>query len=366
VTGVVRFELEHLALSEERRLDVRGRWRGVRPGRFARPCMSVQTGGRRLRLRAESSGLDGETWWASFVWPDPAPDVAEIEVGNVVVDVPMARLANSSARPATLPVRRAASGSSTVERPQTQPPLDAVPTDTRAEAAELAARKAREQAHAAEVALEEMRTRAEAAEAAQKALSARAEAAEAGLEERREAQQTLLARAEEAERVARQEAERAEAAERGSRDAQKAARVAAKQAEKAERHATKQAEKAERDAAKRAEQAQRDAARQVERAEKTASAEHAAREAAEQAAREAAERHAAEVAEPLAHTAIARDRAARAAARAPRRAHAMRVGAVEPLHPAHGGARLWAVRVAAGLLTAGLLLAFALTLGMCA
>ena len=105
MSGPVRFELERLTLSDdERELEIAGRWRGVRPGRFARPHLTVD-GGR--RLRATGSGIDGETWWARFEWPEPPPSTAEIEAGNVVVTLPPARIAQPvAARPATLPARR--------------------------------------------------------------------------------------------------------------------------------------------------------------------------------------------------------------------------------------------------------------------
>jgi hypothetical protein len=126
----VRFELERLVLTDERELEISGRWRGVRPARFSRPHLSAD--GR--RLRATGSGIDGDTWWARFPWPDPPPSTADIEAGNVVVSLPLAKLAAATSRPASLPARRAESSPS----PEAPSPTD--PENLRAQlAAEAAA-----------------------------------------------------------------------------------------------------------------------------------------------------------------------------------------------------------------------------------
>jgi hypothetical protein len=287
VSGPVRFELERLTLSDERELEIAGRWRGVRPGRFARPHLTVD-GGR--RLRATGSGIDGETWWARFQWPEPPPSTAEIEAGNVVVALPPARIAQpAAARPATLPARRT----------ELEPPA---PDETGALREQLTESEARARRLASEIDTlhEEFAAAADETNELREQFAAQAQAL-------REQVQEL-----EAERDALRE--QLAAAEQRAGQAERLAETAEQRAGKAE----KRADKAER--------------------------------LAETAKRRADERPVAARPRPQPH-----------------HHHPSHTSLPpEPHHPMAGGDRQWIARGVAALLTAGLLFALALTLGMCA
>jgi hypothetical protein len=91
------FEIERFEWTGEDRLEVTGRWFGVRGLRFIRPTLHVRLGERRRRLIAL---LDDKPWppdaegpWvASFTWEGPHDGVtaARLEVApDVVLDLPM-------------------------------------------------------------------------------------------------------------------------------------------------------------------------------------------------------------------------------------------------------------------------------------
>jgi len=89
------FELERFQWSEDDRLEVEGRWFGVRGRRFVRPMLTVQVAGRRRRLLAllehkPWTADEGESWIAAFPWEGTHDDVGEgeLEVGALTVDLP--------------------------------------------------------------------------------------------------------------------------------------------------------------------------------------------------------------------------------------------------------------------------------------
>jgi hypothetical protein len=89
------FELERFQWSDPDRLEVEGRWFGVRGRRFVRPVLTVQVAGRRRRLLAllehkPWNADEGETWIAAFPWDGSHDDVGdgELEVGALTVDLP--------------------------------------------------------------------------------------------------------------------------------------------------------------------------------------------------------------------------------------------------------------------------------------
>ena len=89
------FELERFQWSAPDRLEVEGRWFGVRGRRFVRPVLTVQVRGRRTRLLASLehkpwTADEGESWLAAFPWQGSHDDVgeAELEVGALTVDLP--------------------------------------------------------------------------------------------------------------------------------------------------------------------------------------------------------------------------------------------------------------------------------------
>jgi hypothetical protein len=93
----VDFELERFERTREDRIEISGRWYGLRGRRFVRPVLNLHTvGGSRRRAIAllehkPWAADDGETWLAAFAWPPGAGDIegAELEVGpGLVVDLP--------------------------------------------------------------------------------------------------------------------------------------------------------------------------------------------------------------------------------------------------------------------------------------
>ncbi len=93
----VDFELERFERTGPDRIEIAGRWYGLRGRRFVRPVLNLQMGGgsrrRAIALLEHKpwAADDGETWVAAFAWPPGAGEVegAELEVGpGLVVDLP--------------------------------------------------------------------------------------------------------------------------------------------------------------------------------------------------------------------------------------------------------------------------------------
>jgi hypothetical protein len=93
----VDFELERFERTSEDRIEISGRWYGLRGRRFVRPVLNLHTGGgsrrRAIALLEHKpwAADDGETWLAAFAWPQGAGEVegAELEVGpGLIVDLP--------------------------------------------------------------------------------------------------------------------------------------------------------------------------------------------------------------------------------------------------------------------------------------
>ncbi len=93
----VDFELERFVFSDPGRIEIAGRWFGLRGRRFVRPVLILTTtSGTRRRAIAllehkPWAAADGETWVAAFTWPEGSGDVerAELEVGpGMMVELP--------------------------------------------------------------------------------------------------------------------------------------------------------------------------------------------------------------------------------------------------------------------------------------
>src|SRR4051794_41254560 len=83
----VTFEVERFEWAADDRLELEGRWFGLRGRRFIRPTLDVQVDGEPRRLLALMehkpwAALDGEDWQAAFAWEGERGDIAaELAVG---------------------------------------------------------------------------------------------------------------------------------------------------------------------------------------------------------------------------------------------------------------------------------------------
>jgi hypothetical protein len=93
----VDFELQRFEFSGAGRIEIAGRWFGLRGRRFVRPVLNLTMagGGRRRAIALLEhkpwAADDGQTWLAAFAWPEGAGDVerAELEVGpGLMVELP--------------------------------------------------------------------------------------------------------------------------------------------------------------------------------------------------------------------------------------------------------------------------------------
>jgi hypothetical protein len=84
-TDRIFFELDQFQLADDARLEVRGRWFGVRGRRFVRPTLMLQADGARHRALADLEhkpwlAEDGEPWEASFSCEVDGAEVREAEL----------------------------------------------------------------------------------------------------------------------------------------------------------------------------------------------------------------------------------------------------------------------------------------------
>ncbi len=118
----VSFELERFEWTADDRLEVLGRWNGLR-GRPRRPALTVDSGGRRHRL--PGTLVSDDPWRATFPWDGGEVMGAELEMGRtLVVELPPPRRRR----------RRTASGAEAELRAQVEE-LRAMVADLRAERA---------------------------------------------------------------------------------------------------------------------------------------------------------------------------------------------------------------------------------------
>ncbi len=81
----VAFQLDRLEQTGEDRLEITGRWYGVRGLRFVRPALTVQTtdGERNVLALLEHkpwAAEEGEDWVAAFPWQGASPDPGQTEL----------------------------------------------------------------------------------------------------------------------------------------------------------------------------------------------------------------------------------------------------------------------------------------------
>ena len=90
-TNGVEFELDRIAMAGEDRIEVNGRWFGVRGRRFIRPSLTLLADEEQRRLLADLdhkpwAAEDGEPWQATFPYEDPDDQWVEAEL-NVAPDI---------------------------------------------------------------------------------------------------------------------------------------------------------------------------------------------------------------------------------------------------------------------------------------
>src|SRR3954469_8420999 len=165
-SGDISFELARFEWASPDRLEVEGRWHGVRR-RLPRATLVVEVAGERRRLRAlpDTGAVSPERWGAAFPWEGELPVLpgAELEVGRgIVVDLPRPR--RSKARG----VAAVAAGPTAPIQASTRAERDATPGREEVErllavltASRTDADQAAERAEAAEADRDAFRARAE-------------------------------------------------------------------------------------------------------------------------------------------------------------------------------------------------------------
>jgi hypothetical protein len=92
----VSFELERFELADDERIEISGRWFGVRGRRFVRPSLTVSADGATRRALAVLEHKpwdpsDGVTWKAAFPWnadPDEIVDAELAVAPDIAVSLP--------------------------------------------------------------------------------------------------------------------------------------------------------------------------------------------------------------------------------------------------------------------------------------
>jgi hypothetical protein len=90
-TGEIAFELERFEFKDDDRVEISGRWLGVRGRRFIRPTLTVMTDGRGSRALADLEHKpwapeEGKLWMAAFSCPLEGATALEAEL-NVSPDI---------------------------------------------------------------------------------------------------------------------------------------------------------------------------------------------------------------------------------------------------------------------------------------
>jgi hypothetical protein len=100
VSGGVSFEVERFEWTDGDRLEVTGRWYGLRGHRFVRPALTVEADDGRRRMLAilehkPWAADDGEPWVAAFPWEGEPIEIAGAELAvapTLAVDLPAPRI----------------------------------------------------------------------------------------------------------------------------------------------------------------------------------------------------------------------------------------------------------------------------------
>jgi hypothetical protein len=106
VASPITFEVERFELVDDERLELTGRWFGVRGRRFVRPTLTVPADGGESRALALLDHkpwhvLDGQPWVAAFPWPHSPEALVDAELAvatDIAVPLPDLSRAGEPAR----------------------------------------------------------------------------------------------------------------------------------------------------------------------------------------------------------------------------------------------------------------------------
>ena len=165
----VTFEVDRFEWTADDRLELAGRWYGVRGRRFLRPTLEVEVddGHRRLLALLEHkpwTAVDGEEWVAAFAWQgDPIAEAAELSVGSdLAVELPAPVTAARKGREGPGKRVPGRAGTSTAHRADKTPVESRQARRPRSETLERELGAARAQAHRLGEELDRVRTAFEA------------------------------------------------------------------------------------------------------------------------------------------------------------------------------------------------------------
>jgi hypothetical protein len=132
VSGEVVFEVDTFEWVKDDRLEVTGRWYGLRGHRFVRPVLTAEAedGSRRMLALLDHkpwAADDGEPWIAAFPWEGEPLQVAEVELAvapSLAVDLPAPKAPGQRRRkaPASGSSRAARRGPAAKARPEPAEP----------------------------------------------------------------------------------------------------------------------------------------------------------------------------------------------------------------------------------------------------
>ena len=134
VSNGVTFEVERFEWVDGDRLEVSGRWYGLRGHRFVRPVLVVQTADEQRRLLAVLdhkpwAAEDGDEWIAAFPWEGEPLELTAAELAvapSLAVDLPMPRMPGRR-RPKSAPTEGALHARRGPAEPGPAPPAAAPP-----------------------------------------------------------------------------------------------------------------------------------------------------------------------------------------------------------------------------------------------
>jgi hypothetical protein len=129
VSGEVVFEVDRFEWTDADRLEVTGRWYGLRGHRFVRPLLTAEAddGPRRMLALLDHkpwAADDGEPWIAAFPWDGEPVEVTDVELAvapSLAVDLPAPKAPGQRRRRADSTPRPARRGAAAAPEPEPEP-----------------------------------------------------------------------------------------------------------------------------------------------------------------------------------------------------------------------------------------------------